>query len=114
MRGVLDQFDELGAGLLGVVCQRRSNVERFFARDPLPFPLVVDEDRSLAHRWGVYHRLGVDALHIAHPATFVVDGAGIVRLAFVAPNQVARFPLDQILDCLRGGTMGAWSGPSSA
>ena len=106
MRETLPQILDLKAVLIGVVCQRRVNVERFFAKDPLPFPLVVDEDRSIAKRWGVYHALGLDAIHIAHPATFVIDGRGIVRMAALAPNQFQRVPFSQVLDQLRALTDG--------
>lgn len=104
MREALPRFEACGAKLLGVVCQKRSGVERFFAKDPLPFPLLIDEDRSRARAWGVYHRLGIDAVHIAHPSTFVVDERGIVRLASVAPDQFRRIPVDEVLARLASET----------
>lgn len=97
MQEALPRIEALGALVVGVVCQKRSNVEAHFGEHPLPFPMVVDEDRAIAKRWGVYHRLGIDAIHIARPASFVVDGAGIVRLAEVAPNQFTRAPLDTVV-----------------
>ena len=106
MREFLPAVFDAGAVLVGVVCQRRANVERFFAQQPLPFPLVVDEDRSIARRWGVYHRLGLDAIHIAHPATFVIDGRGVVRMVDVAPNQYQRIPYPRVLEALRALTTG--------
>lgn len=104
MREFLPRILARNALFLGVVCQRRANVERFFAQDPLPFPLVIDEDRSIAKRWGVYHRLGLDAIHIAHPATFLIDGGGRVRLAEIAPNQFQRYPLSEVIDRLEALT----------
>jgi peroxiredoxin len=100
LREAFGRFEEADASLIGVVCQKRSNAEGFFAKDPLPFPLVVDEDRSIARRWSVYQRLGIDAIHISRPATFVVDGSGTVRLASVAPNQLTRVSLEEVFDCL--------------
>ncbi len=100
LRGSLSRIDATGARVVGVVCQKRANVEAIHAEDPFPFPLLVDEDRSIAKRWGVYHRIGLDAIHIAHPATFVVDGEGIVRLAEVAPNQFTRVSVEAVLDAL--------------
>ena len=87
---------------MGVVCQKRARVESAFAADPLFFPMVIDETRAIAKRWGVYHPIGLDAFHIAHPASFVIDGAGIVRLAKIAPNQLMRTPLETILAALKG------------
>lgn len=100
LREALPRFEAAHASLVGVVCQKRANVAAHFARAPLPFPLVVDEDRQLARRWGVYRPLGIDAIHIARPATFVVDGGGIVRLAALASSQFTRVDLERILECL--------------
>jgi peroxiredoxin len=97
----LPEIDSVGARIVGVVCQKRANVEAHFATNPVPFPMLVDEDRAIAKRWGVYHRLGIDAIHIAHPASFVLDGAGTVRLAEIAPSQFTRTPLPEIVSCLR-------------
>jgi len=95
------EVDSLGATMIGVVCQRRANVERHFAKEPPPLPLVIDEDRSIAKRWGVYHRLGIDAIHIAHPATFVIDSGGRMRFVEVARNQYDRVPFARVVEVLR-------------
>jgi peroxiredoxin len=98
----LPEIESLEARIVGVVCQKRANVEAHFAKNPVPFSMVVDEDRAIAKRWGVYHRLGLDAIHIAHPASFVVDGRGTVRLAEIAPSQFTRVPMADVVACLRG------------
>lgn len=100
MREIFPRIESNGARLVGVVCQKRSRVEAAFAADPLFFPMVIDETRAIAKRWGVYHPIGLDAFHIAHPASFVIDGAGIVRLAEVAPDQFTRTPLEAIIATL--------------
>ena len=90
----------MGAQLVGVVCQKRAPVESRFAAHPPAFPMVIDESRAIARRWGVYQRVGLDAIHIAHPASFVVDGAGVVRLAEIASSQWSRTPIATILAAL--------------
>ena len=41
----------------------------------------------MTKRYGVWHRLGLDAWNIARPALFVIDGAGVIRSIFVGENQ---------------------------
>jgi len=45
-------------------------------------------------------RVGFDSVHIARPATFIVDGGGIVRDRFVAQVQWQKMPIDAILRAL--------------
>jgi peroxiredoxin len=61
----------------------------------------IDEERSAAKAYGVYALLGLDSVHIARPATFVVDRQGIVRQRFVATFQWQKMPLQQIEEALR-------------
>jgi peroxiredoxin len=46
----------------------------------------------------LYHRIGLDAIHIAHPATLVVDREGILRYIYRGSNQHDRAPMEQVLD----------------
>ncbi len=77
-------------------------VARFFRDEPPPFPVLADADRSRARSWGVYHPLGIDACRTARPASFIVDGAGLARLVFVATHQFQAAPLEDLLRALRG------------
>jgi len=95
-----ERFDELQTqrlDVLVVLCQKSDNVAAWLAKNPLPFPILIDDDRSRAKRWGVYVPLSYDALHIARPATFIVDAAGIVRYARISRHQMDPAPLEEIL-----------------
>jgi peroxiredoxin len=95
-----DRFEDLrahGLDVLVVLCQKPSNVAEWLAKHPLPFPILIDDDRSRAKRWGVYVPLSYDSIHIARPATFVVDAAGIVRYARIARHQMDPAPFSEIL-----------------
>ena len=48
----------------------------------LPFSLLADEDGSVARSYGVWDGEG----QIAQPAIFVIDGAGVVRYAYVGED----------------------------
>jgi peroxiredoxin len=95
-----DHFDELrshGLDVIVVVCQKRDNVAAWLAKHPLPVPILTDEDRTRARRWGVYVPFSYDSIHIARPAAFVVDTAGVLRYARVSRHQLDAAPLKEIL-----------------
>ncbi len=100
-----DEINRLGVSLVYIAAEKRRGMfhpEQFFADHPVSFPFLLDEDRRVTKAYGVYHRLGVDALHIAHPATFVVDGGGVARFAYVGLDQRDRAPIEAVLQVLRG------------
>jgi len=95
-----ERFEELqshGLDVLVVLCQKRDNVATWLEKHPLPFPILIDDDRSRAKRWGVYVPLSYDAIHIARPATFIVDAAGIVRYARISRQQMDPAPFEEIV-----------------
>jgi peroxiredoxin len=95
-----DRHDELrsaGQEVLVVLCQKRENVAAWLVDNPLPFPILIDQDRSRAKRWGVYVPLSYDSIHIARPATFVVDKGGIVRYARISKHQMDPAPFREIV-----------------
>jgi peroxiredoxin len=49
--------------------------------------VLIDEGRHVAKAYGVWHRLGLDALNIARPALFVIGGNGAVRSIYVGESQ---------------------------
>jgi peroxiredoxin len=78
-------------------------VRRYVEDSGLPFHILVDESREVTKRYGVWHRLGLDAWNIARPALFVIDAQGVIRSIFVAESQ-EEFPggeeIDRALDAL--------------
>lgn len=63
---------------------------RFVEEHRYRFPLLFDETRSVTKAWGVYRPIGVDGLHIAHPAVFLIDPDQTIRWIAVSPNQFTR------------------------
>jgi peroxiredoxin len=98
-----DGFQNLQAARLDVVivlCQKRAAVAKWLARDPLPFPVLIDDDRSRARSWGAYVPFSYDSINIARPASFVVDTSGIIRYARMSRHQLDPAPLEGILGAL--------------
>jgi peroxiredoxin len=62
-------------------------VRRYVEEAGLPFHILVDDSREVTRRYGVWHRLGIDAWNISRPALFVIDGSGAIRGIFVGESQ---------------------------
>ena len=78
-------------------------MRRYVEDSGLPFHILVDEAREVTKRYGVWHRLGLDAWNISHPALFVIDAQGVIRSVFVGEAQ-EEFPggdeIERALDAL--------------
>ena len=82
--------------ILGVVGDSRSAMAAYLEKDPLPFPMLIDEDRQVMKQFEVYNRLSWDAFRLAHPSAFLIDPEGNIRFSFVASNQFD-WPRTQLL-----------------
>jgi peroxiredoxin len=101
---VSSELEKTGAQPVFIAAEKRGGwfkPEQFLADNPVPFPFLLDEDRRVTKAYGVYHRLGMDAVNIARPATFVVDRGGVVRLAYVGMTQTDRMALGAILEIVK-------------
>ena len=89
--------------------QRQSQVRRYVEDKGLPFFVLVDETREVMKRYGVWHRVGLDAWNIARPAMFVIGGDGVIRAVFVGETQ-AEFPSPAQIDEVLGTVPRAFVG----
>ncbi len=94
-----DEIERSGS-LLYVAAEKRGGLfkpEKYLAEHPISFPFLLDEDRAVTKAYGIYHRLGRDAINIARPATFVVDREGTLRFAYVSSDQKDRAGINSML-----------------
>ena len=82
--------------ILGVVGDSRSAMVAYLEKNPLPFTVLIDEDREVMRQFEVYNRLSWDAFRMAHPSAFLIDPEGKIRFSFVASNQFD-WPRTQLL-----------------
>jgi peroxiredoxin len=104
-----EEFRRAPVSVILIAAEKRGGMfkpEKFLKKHPLPFPFLLDEDRAVTKAYGIYHRLGLDAINIAHPATFVVDRSGIVRWIYVGNTQVDRAPVEQVLEAVANAQSG--------
>lgn len=74
---------------------------KFLRSHPVAYPFLLDEDRAVTKAYGLYHQLGMDAIHIAHPATLVIDRHRKVEYIYRGDSQVDRAPFDQVMEAVR-------------
>ena len=100
----MQEMEQIGAQLVFVAAEKRTGIWKPVAllqKHPVAFPFLLDEDRAVTKAYGIYHRLGKDAINIAHPATIVVDREGIVRFIYRGENQADRVPVDAVIAVVR-------------
>lgn len=90
------RFRELWTRIVVVVCEDPFTVKRYFGRRPCPLTVLMDVDRRAARAYGVHRRFGLDGINVARPSSFLVDRAGFVRFAFVAPLQTETCPVETL------------------
>lgn len=96
-----EKFRQIGVETVFIAAEKRGGMfkpEEFLKKTTSPFPFLLDEDRTVTKEYGVYHRLGLDAINIARPATFVVDRNGIVRWMYIGSSQTDRAPMERVLE----------------
>lgn len=100
-----DEIEGAGAQLAYIAAEKRGGFFKpatYLEKHPTSFPFLLDEDRTVTKAYGIYHRLGKDAINIAHPTTIVVDQSRTVRYVYRSANQADRAPIDQVMAALRG------------
>ena len=100
MRERYGSIRDAGAEAVVVLCQKRTAIAAWLESRPVPFPVVADEGREISKLWGVYVRWNLESLNIARPASFVVDGRGVVRFAHVSRHQLDVPDLDDLVAAL--------------
>ena len=70
-----------------ILAQRAEAVRRYVEETGLPFNILIDENREVVKAYGVWHRIGLDALNISRPAVFLIDRSGTVRYSFIGKQQ---------------------------
>lgn len=94
------EIRSVNASLVYIAAEKSNGLfkpEKYLSEHPVSFPFLLDEDRNVARAYGVYQRFGLDAFHIARPATFVADRQGVIHFIHVGSSQTDRVPVAQIM-----------------
>lgn len=98
------EIEQAGANLVYIAAEKSSGVwkpGKFLRSHPISFPFLLDEDRAVTKAYGLYQRLGVDGISVAHPATLVIDRDREVGYIYRGDNQSDRAPFDQVLEAAK-------------
>ena len=101
-------LEEMGSSLVFIAAEKKQgmfNPMKFLDEHPVSFPFLLDEDRTITKAYGVYQRLGFDAINIARPGTFVVGRDQNIRYVYVGASQVDRAPVQEVLDSLKRASL---------
>src|SRR6476620_5904696 len=89
------EIEQAGAHLVYIAAEMGEGVwkpAKFLQSHPVAYPFLLDEDRSVTKAYGLYHRLGVDAINIAHPGSLAVVGDGGGGTIYAGAVRRARGP----------------------
>ena len=98
------EIEQAGAQLVYIAAEKSDGVwkpAKFLQSHPVSFPFLLDEDRSVTKAYGLHHRLGVDAIDIAHPASLVIDRDRKIEYIYRGSSQTDRAPFNQVLEAAR-------------
>ncbi len=88
---------------VAVVAQTSDAVRAYEEAHRLPFRILIDSTREVIREYGVYHRIGIDAWNIAHPALFLIGRDRHVMRSFIGGRQT-EFPThDEIMEWIASG-----------
>lgn len=66
--------------------------------------MLIDQSRDVLRAYGVWHKIGLDAINIARPALFIVEPTGAIRYSFVADKQHEFPSYQEIVAVLNAGS----------
>jgi len=99
-----NEIGQAGAELVYIAAEKATGIwkpAKFLHSHPVSFPFLLDEDRSVTKAYGLYHRIGVDALHIAHPATVVIGRDWNTAYIYRGDSQTDRAPFHPVMEAVR-------------
>lgn len=119
MRGIIPRVDELGCRVVSIVPERGMYSAKLKDRCQISFPVLSDIDNGFGFNLGLVVALtrelrafyyardddigtfqGNHGWFLPVPATFVVDGSGVIRSRFAQPEYRTRMDPYEAMRCL--------------
>jgi peroxiredoxin len=101
-RDMYSELQGLGGSVVGISVDAPFAQKAFIEKNGLTFPLLCDFKREVIEKYGVVWKGlgGVEGYVSANRAIFVVDGQGVVRYKWIAPNPGTLPNFDEIKKAL--------------
>jgi peroxiredoxin len=90
LRENASKYEKLGVAIVVIVGQSKQAAAKWLEKNPMPFPFLIDEDRTVIKQFDVYNPISFDAFRLAHPSLFLIDGDGKIVYSYVSSNQFDR------------------------
>ena len=104
IREIYPELEKRGARAVVILAEKIQRIQDYLKTHSYPFPFLSDGGRVVVKEYGVYVRVNFESVHIARPATFILDGGGTVVYEFIASIQT-EYPKDAdlfaVLDALK-------------
>ncbi len=91
-----DEFNEVGAEVIGISSDNEESHRSFADHHRLPFILLSDKDGKVAELYGIRRSLGI----LPGRVTFVIDKEGTVRMNYSSQINFGKH-IDEALELLR-------------
>lgn len=97
-RDSLAAFNDVGASVLGICVDAPFSNAAFAEKNGLNFPILSDYDRKAVRAFDIAHDdfAGMAGYTAAKRSVFVIDGEGVIRYAWVAPNPGVEPSYDEV------------------
>lgn len=102
IRDIYAELEARGARAVVILAQKLEKIREYLSQHDYPYPVLADEKRQVVKDYGVYVRVNFESVHIARPATFILDPRGIIRYIFIASVQTEYPPDSELLKVLDG------------
>lgn len=98
-RDSLAAFNQVNATVLGICVDAPFSNAAFAEKNGLNFPVLSDYQRTAVRAYGVAHDdfAGMTGYTAARRSVFVIDGEGVIRYAWGAPNPGVEPDYDGVL-----------------
>jgi|BarGraNGADG00312_2_1021985.scaffolds.fasta_scaffold02512_6 peroxiredoxin len=102
IRSIFEEFEKRGTRVAAVLAQNMDKVEEYAERKEFPYPLLVDEDRSVVKAYGVYVHVNFESYNISRPGDFILDKDGRIKYMYIGSSQFDFPDDDEVLKVLDG------------
>ena len=102
LRDGMGQFESLNAQVLGISVDGAFAQKAFSDQNNLNFPLLCDYSRQVVEQYGlgIPNFAGMEGYTASQRAVVIVDGEGVVRYSWVAPNPGVEPDYDEVRSAL--------------
>lgn len=90
-----EKYKVLDVNIITIFGQKQSAAVDYFKKNPVPFTVLIDDNKRVIKSFDVFNPINFDAFQIAHPSMFLISPEGKIVYSYVGENQADR-PTDDL------------------